>query len=204
MPAITGYAETNSINLAAVLLRIVAPYVSLYFKLLRHFTLGMVSQRCCLGHTLPEVSFCHRQQSNLLLQIASCSVHYSGALLLEARDGEFLDEHLCSSSIAASSQTQQPQPTADNHFTTGNEAADAAQGNEHAADTYDGYDDGGGCDDGFAGDDYMQEDAAQGLQGLQSLQLWLVYVYSTNKQACWKQSVAAFFGYCQQELLLGI
>ena len=126
----------------------------------------MMPQQCCLGHTLAEASFCPSQQSELLLQIASCSVHYSGALLLEARDGEFLDEHLCSSSTAASTQTQQPQQLADDQFTAGNEAADAAHGSEHAADAYD--DDGGGCDDGLAGGDYMQEDAAQGLQGLAS------------------------------------
>ncbi|DBA99076.1 hypothetical protein WJX77_009045 [Trebouxia sp. C0004] len=41
-------------------------------------------------------------------RIASCSMHHSGALLLEARDGEFLDEQLCCSNIAASTHLQQP------------------------------------------------------------------------------------------------
>lgn len=138
-------------------------------------------------------------------------MHYSGALLLEARDGEFLDEHLCFSSTAASTQTQQPQQLADDQFTAGNKAADAAHGSEDAADTYDGYDnDGGGCDDGLAGDDYIQEDAAQGLQGLASGFRHLTCTHMLHRQmsmlSCvfkWLQKlfgIAAVLGSCHQQL----
>lgn len=99
----------------------------------------------------------------MLLQIARCSIHHSGALLLEARDGDFLDAQLCSTSIAASNHLQQPDP--------GSEAAPQAEGGPPAGDDcpsdgpeafgndYDGDDDGGGGGDG--GDEYMYQEAAE-------------------------------------------
>lgn len=105
----------------------------------------------------------------MLLQIASCSVHYSGALLLEARDGEFLDKHLCSSSTAASTQTQQPNQLGDIDLAAGQEPADAAQSNDHegsGGETFDHYDDGGAGDGDFGGDDHMQDNAAHSMQGV--------------------------------------
>lgn len=99
------------------------------------------------------------QRDRMLLQIARCSVHHSGALLLEGRDGEFLDAQLCSTSVAASNQLQQPE--------AGSEAAhpalDGAQeGHDRGVDSLEAfendYDDGGGggADDG---DDYMHQEA---------------------------------------------
>lgn len=97
----------------------------------------------------------------MLLQIARCSIHHSGALLLEARDGEFLDAQLCSTSIAASNHLQQPDP--------GSEAAPQAEGgppkgNDFPSDGPEAFgsvcdDDGGGGYDG--GDDYMYQEAAE-------------------------------------------
>lgn len=96
----------------------------------------------------------------MLLQIARCSIHHSGALLLEARDGEFLDAQLCSTSIAASNHLQQPQP--------GSEAAPQAEGgppegNDCPSDGPEAfgndYDDGGGVYDG--GDDHMYQETAE-------------------------------------------
>jgi len=95
-----------------------------------------------------------------LLQIASCSMHHSGALLLEARDGEFLDEQLCCSNIAASTHLQQPdqqvrpmpEDASHDEMDTGNdEGYNGAEGCSHA------FDDGGCGDDGA---DYMQQEAA--------------------------------------------
>ena len=94
----------------------------------------------------------------LLLQVASCSVHHSGALLLEVRDGEFLDARLCSTCVASSSHLQQPD--------TEYEAAFQASRGPQEVDNFvkDGpegfgneYDDGGGGGDD--GDDYMHQEA---------------------------------------------
>ena len=95
----------------------------------------------------------------MLLQIASCSVHQSGALLLEVRDGEFLDAQLCSTSVASSNQLAQPDT----------ESEAAFQASERPQEEYDlgvngpegfgnDYDDGGGGDDDA--DDYMHQEAA--------------------------------------------
>lgn len=92
----------------------------------------------------------------LLLQIASCSVHHSGALLLEVRDGEFLDAHLCSISVASSNHLQQPEAA----FQASGEPQ---EGNDFVNDGPEGFgneydDDGGGGGDGDGGDDYMHQD----------------------------------------------
>ncbi len=89
-------------------------------------------------------------------------MHHSGALLLEARDGEFLDEQLCSSSVAASTHTQQPDQQLGPGTDACHDATDTAQaGDDFAYDGTEGYsndvDDGGGGDDG---DDYMQQEPA--------------------------------------------
>ncbi|KAA6428176.1 MAG: condensin-2 complex subunit H2 [Trebouxia sp. A1-2] len=93
-------------------------------------------------------------------RIASCSMHHSGALLLEARDGEFLDEQLCYTNIAATTHLQQPDqqvrpmPEDASHdaMDTGNaEGYDGAEGCSHDFD---------GCGDGDDGVDYMQQEAA--------------------------------------------
>ena len=111
-----------------------------------------------------------RHVTGAVLQIASCSMHHSGALLLEARDGEFLDEQLCCSSIAASTYLQQPDQQAEQMRDAGHEAMDAGHscGYDEAEGLGHGYDDGdGGADDG---DDYMQQDPADldaaGMPGL--------------------------------------
>ncbi len=108
-----------------------------------------------------------------LLQIASCSMHHSGALLLEARDGEFLDEQLCCSNIAASTHLQQPdqqvrpmpEGTSHDAMDTGShEGYDGAEGCSHDFDDY------GGGDDGA---DYMQQESANqdhaGMPGQRAL-----------------------------------
>ncbi len=100
-------------------------------------------------------------------------MHHSGALLLEARDGEFLDEQLCCSNIAASMHLQQPDqqvrpvPEGASHdaMDTGNdEGYDGAEGCSHD------FDDCGGGDDGS---DYMQQETADldnaGMPGQRAL-----------------------------------
>ena len=94
----------------------------------------------------------------LLLQIASCSVHHSGALLLEVRDGEFLDAHLCSTSVASNNHLQQPEPESGAAFQAG---GGPQEGDDFAHDGPEAFgndhDDGsGGGDDG---DDYMHQEA---------------------------------------------
>ena len=99
-------------------------------------------------------------------------MHHSGALLLEARDGEFLDEQLCCSNIAASTHLQQPDqqvrpmPEDASHDamdTCNDEGYDGAEGCSHDCD------DCGGGDDGA---DYMQQEAAHldhaGMPGQQA------------------------------------
>ena len=111
---------------------------------------------------------CLKQVLTCSLQIASCSVHHSGALLLEAQDGEFLDAQLCSSSVAASNHLQQPdtEPLSE----AAQQAIDTRQtGSDHAFDGPEGYsnefDDGGGGNDD--GDDYMHEEgfSHEGMPG---------------------------------------
>lgn len=105
-----------------------------------------------------------------VLQIASCSLHHSGALLLEAHDGEHLDENLCSSSTAASTQMQhgQPEQLANSHCAAGTEHEASIQANDidmtaagHPID----YDDGVGFDDDGGGVDDMHEQDTHSLQG---------------------------------------
>ena len=84
-------------------------------------------------------------------------MHHSGALLLEARDGAFLDAQLCSSSGAASNDLQ----LACTAHQTGNEPMEADQPGNNFAFSGQGeysndFDDGGGGD----GDDYMQHEPA--------------------------------------------
>lgn len=99
-------------------------------------------------------------------------MHHSGALLLEARDGEFLDEQLCCSSVAASTCLQQPDQQAEQMRDAGHEAMDTGHsfGDDEAEGISHDYDDGaGGADNG---DDYMQQDPADldgaGVSGLLS------------------------------------
>ena len=97
-------------------------------------------------------------------------MHHSGALLLEARDGEFLDEQLCCSSIAASTYLQQPDQQAEQMQDAGHEAMDTGHscGYDEAEGLSHGYDDGAGGADG--GDDYMHQDPVDvdnaGMPGL--------------------------------------
>ena len=107
------------------------------------------------------------------LQIASCSVHHSGALLLEVRDGEFLDAHLCSTSVASSNHLQQPEPEFEAAFQAGvrpQQGNDFVQnGSEAFGNDYD--DGGGGGDDG---DDYVHQEAAdQHNNAMPGGQSWL-------------------------------
>ncbi len=145
---------------------------------------------CLMGHFVQQML--HRTQLHRnprhsliadmpavpLLQIASCSMHHSGALLLEARDGEFLDEQLCCSNIAASTHLQQPDqqvrpmPEDASHdaMDTGiDEGYDGAEGCSHD------FDDCGGGDDGA---DYMQQEAAN-----------LDHAGVPGQQASWQQSM---------------
>ena len=102
------------------------------------------------------------QHRLMLLQIASCSMHRSGALLLEAQDGEFLDEHLCSSSASASTQMQYGgQPTANEEA---QQSVNIGQGNDMGQhDIHNDFDDGG--DDFGGGDEYMHQTTPGDLQG---------------------------------------
>lgn len=90
-------------------------------------------------------------------------MHCSGALLLEAQDGEFLDDQLCSSSASASTQMQyEGQPTANQEA---QQAVNIEQGNgvgQH--DVHNDID--GGGDDFGGSDDYMHQDPPSDLQGL--------------------------------------
>jgi hypothetical protein len=99
------------------------------------------------------------------LQIGKLAIHHSGALLLESRDGQFLDENLCSTSAASTAchynlpQQSGGASTADTAATMvnteaaaqhGDAGADADVAMEHADMEHDG---GGGWDDGAADDD---------------------------------------------------
>ena len=113
-----------------------------------------------LGDTLQTWPASYSQYDSMLLQIARCSVHHSGALLLEGRDGEFLDAQLCSTSAAASNQLQQPDLGAEAAHPAMGETQEAQQfGHDGPGAFADDYDDGGGggADDG---DEYMHQEAA--------------------------------------------
>ncbi|KAL3132422.1 hypothetical protein ABBQ32_008980 [Trebouxia sp. C0010 RCD-2024] len=91
-------------------------------------------------------------------RISRCSVHHSGALLLEGRDGEFLDAQLCSTSTAASTQLQQPPAGSGPAHPAMDEAQQGQElGHDGPGSFEDDYNDGGGGDDG---DDYMHQEAA--------------------------------------------
>lgn len=98
-------------------------------------------------------------RTGLLLQIASCSVHHSGALLLEVRDGEFLDAHLCSTSVASSNHLQQPDPDSEAAFQASGAPQEGTdfmnEGPEGFGNEYDNCD----GDGGDGGDDYMHQEA---------------------------------------------
>ena len=85
-----------------------------------------------------------------VLQIASCSMHHSGALLLEARDGEFLDEQLCCSTSAPAKDGQQPQEVSNHNASAAADGLSKVQAGQ--PDEADGF--GFGCDDGGDGADW--------------------------------------------------
>ena len=85
-------------------------------------------------------------------------MHHSGALLLEACDGEFLDEQLRCSSIAASTHAQQPdQCTGAGPHAHSNAMDEAQAGNDGKYDGPEAYSH--NADDGAVGDDWAVEDA---------------------------------------------
>lgn len=125
-------------------------------------------------------------------------MHHSGALLLEARDGEFLDEQLCCSSVAASTYLQHPDKQAEQMRDAGHEAMDTGHscGSDEAEGLSHDYDDGaGGADDG---DDYMHQDPADlddaGMSRLLSYQFCgstvLSYVACCEYMRCLKSPTA--------------
>ena len=86
-------------------------------------------------------------------------MHHSGALLLEARDGEFLDEQLCCSTSAPAAHSQQPHEAAPPEVQNPLDGSSMAEaGGVDGTEAYgNDFDDSGGGYDGDDGDDSMPQ-----------------------------------------------
>ena len=85
-------------------------------------------------------------------------MHHSGALLLEARDGEFLDEQLCCSTSAPAAHSQQPHEAAPPEVQNPLGSSMAEAGGIDGTEAYgNDFDDSGGGYDGDDGDDSMPQ-----------------------------------------------